>query len=304
MQQLLKVTMRGFIFSTVMITLFFLCSPLASAHARWDPNGIVKPRDPSDLANLKSQPCGTNVRTATPATFTPGQVLEVTFQETVQHLSYFRIAFSPAGDTGFDNNVLSDKISDDQGTLTATPHLFRTTITLPMQTCDACTLQLIQVMVDNPNSPSNYYSCSDIKLVNGGGTTPTPTPVPTPMPTPVPTSTPTPSPALTNLKLIAQNLLDDFSVADIDKNSLLSLAEAQTILPGLALNIFTTLDSNLNGTLSKEELNLVINPPAANPTPTSTTKSSAASTEWITLLALLPFALRRLRKSRNRSIND
>ncbi|MBI3776692.1 MAG: lytic polysaccharide monooxygenase [Gammaproteobacteria bacterium] len=295
--QRLKTTMGGFTLSAAVAALLFLHAPLATAHARWDLNGVVKPR--TTATGLKSDPCGGAARTTAPVTFAPGQTLEVTFEETVQHLSHFRIAFSQAGDAGFDSNVLLDNIVDNLGPETPLNHLFRATITLPMLTCDACTLQLIQVMVDNPAAPSNYYSCSDIKLVNGGGTTPTPTPIPTITPTPVPTATPvpmptpTPLPALTDLKQIAQNLLEDFVIADTDKSNSLTLSEAQMVLPGLALDSFSNLDSNLNGMLSKEELNAAINPSAKNQT------KAAASMEWITLLGLLPFALRRVRKSRD-----
>jgi hypothetical protein len=292
----LKITTGGFTLSALVAALCFLHSPLAAAHARWDLNGVVKPR--TNDTGLKSDPCGGAARTTTPATFAPGQMLEVTFEETVNHTSHFRIAFSPMGDSGFDNNVLLDNIPDNMGADVTTQHLFHAFITLPMQACDACTLQLIQVMTDNPATPSNYYSCSDIKLVSGGGTTPTPTPtpIPTTTPTPAPTPSPTPLPALTDLKQIAQNLLDDFTAADTDKNNALTLAEAQTVLPGLAQEIFSTLDSNHNGALSKEELNTVVNPPA------TTQPKAAASIEWITLLGFLPFALWRVRKSRDRSI--
>jgi hypothetical protein len=291
----LKITSGSFTLSALVAALCFLHSPLAAAHARWDINGIVKPRDTSPQANLKTAPCGTNigspigtngdtyVRTSTPVTFTPGQTIEVTFEETVEHKSYFRIAFSAADDAGFDANILANDIQDNMAT-----GLFHAFITLPMQACDACTLQLIQVMTD---SNTNYYSCSDIKLVSGGGTTPTPTPTPTPTTTPAPT--PTPLPALTDPKQIAQTLLEDFAVADTDKNNSIELAEAQALLPGLAQDIFSNMDSNHNGSLSKEELEAAINPPA-----TAQPKAKAASMEWITLLTLLPFALRRLRKNR------
>jgi len=297
----LKTTMGDVTLSAAAVAaLLFLHAPLVEAHARWDLNGVVKPR--TNSTGLKTDPCGGAVRTTTPATFAAGQTLEVTFEETVNHPGHFRIAFSPAGDVGFNTSVLLDNIPDTMGLETPLPHLFRTTITLPTKPCDACTLQLIQVMTD---SNSNYYSCSDIKLVTGSVITPTPTPIPTPAPT--------------DPKLIAQNLLDDFAVADADKSGTLTLAEAQMILPGLALDIFTGLDSNHDGTLSKDELNAVINPPATTPTPTPTptnntssgtsdTKpqpsAAAASMEWTALLAMLPFALRRRRKSRDLSVRS
>ena len=300
--QVLKKSLGMITSSTAVAALLFLYAPLVEAHARWDINGIVKPRDSSETANLKTAPCGTNigspigtngatyVRTTTPVIFATGQTIEVTFQETANHPGHFRIAFSPASDADFNTHVLLDNIPDNMGPETALPHLFRATITLPTQACDACTLQLIQVMTD---SNSNYYSCSDIKLVTGSGTTPTPTPTPIPTSTPTPAPTPTPLPALTDPKQIAQILLDDFAATDTNKDGALTLAEAQAVLPALPLEIFSNLDSNHNGALSKDELNSAINPPA-----TTQPKAAAASLEWITLLTGLPLAWRRLRKTR------
>ena len=273
-----KITLGNFTLNAAIAALFLSHTPLAAAHARWDPAGIVKPRNAD--ANLKGDPCGAVPRTTTPATFAPGQTIEVTFQETVNHPGHFRIAFSPANDQGFNSNILLDSIPDTMGPETPTPHLYRSVITLPMQTCDACSLQLIQVMTD---SNTNYYSCSDIKLATGS--TPTPTPAPIPTPTPVPAST--------DFKEIAQNLLDDFSLADFDKSSTLTLAEAQLILPGLKQDQFTYLDKDGNGMLTTAELKATITPPVDSKTET---KASAASLGWITLLMLVPIALRRMKK--------
>ncbi len=275
-----RTALGEFTFGAALAALIFSHAPPAAAHARWDLNGVVKPRNTS--TGLKTDPCGGATRTTTPVTFIPGQTLEVSFEETINHASHFRIAFSPQGDLNFNNNVLLDNIPDNLGSETPLPHLYRAVITLPTQACDACTLQLIQVMTDNPAAPSNYYSCSDIKLATGGGTTPTPTPTPTSTPLP------TPPPALTDLKQIAQNLLEDFAVADTDKSNALTLDEAQSILPGLTSTAFSKLDANTNGTVSQAELNTVINPPKP-----ATNASAAASMEWIALLGLLPFALRR-----------
>lgn len=272
-----KITLGNFTLNAAIAALFLSHTPVAAAHARWDPAGIVKPRNAD--ANLKGDPCGAVPRTTTPATFAPGQTIEVTFQETVNHPGHFRIAFSPANDQGFNSNILLDNIPDTMGPETPTPHLYRSVITLPMQPCDACSLQLIQVMTD---SNTNYYSCSDIKLATGSSPTPTPAPSPTP----------TPLPASTDIKEIAQNLLDDFLLADTDKSSTLTLDEAQLILPGLKLAQFSTLDKNSNGTLTTAELKATITPPV-----NTETKASAASVDWTTLLMLVPFALRRIKKS-------
>lgn len=268
-------TLGGMTLGAAIAALLFLHPMPATAHARWDLNGIVKPR--TTATGLKADPCGVAARSTAPATFAPGQTIEVTFEETINHPGHYRIAFSPANDQGFNTNVLLNNIPDNMGAETPMPHLFHAVITLPMQACDACTLQLIQVMSD---TNSNYYSCSDIKLVAGnsgngssGGGTATP---------PVPTDP----------KEIAQNLLEDFSAADADQNNVLTLTEAQTILPGLKLDLFSALDANHNGTLTTTELNAIIPSSALTPAPKAKA-TAAAGVEWVTLLALLPFALLR-----------
>ena len=98
----------------------------------------------------------------------PGQTITVTWAETVNHPGYYRIAFSPSGDTGFDANVLMNNIPNPAG-LQATNSA---TVTLPATPCTQCTLQLIQVMTES-TPPSNYYSCADITI--GPAANPPPT---------------------------------------------------------------------------------------------------------------------------------
>lgn len=137
-----------------------LCSTIGvdavQAHARWKLDGPTPPRNASN--GLKTAPCGNVTRTNMPATFSPGETIEVEWEETINHPGYFRILFSPQGDQGFDNNVLLDNIPEVPAI-----KFYKANITLPNITCDACTLQLIQVMTDRPNDPF-YYSCADIRL--------------------------------------------------------------------------------------------------------------------------------------------
>jgi len=141
------------------------------AHARWLLDGMIKPRDPS--TELTTAPCGGVARTTTPTILTPGQTINVEWEETVDHPGYYIISFSPTGDTNFDQYVLAPRIIDTQNG-TPTPHFYQAQITLPDQACTECTLQLIQVMEENPLSPVNYYSCSDIQLVADTGGPPSP----------------------------------------------------------------------------------------------------------------------------------
>lgn len=131
----------------------------SSAHTRWDPDGLIKPRTNND--NIKLGPCGA-ARTENAVVLQSGATIEVAFESTIYHQGHFRIAFSEADDQGFDAHVLADQIPDfpDQR--------YRTeSITLPDIECSACTLQLIQTMPDR-NPPTDYFSCADIQLTATG----------------------------------------------------------------------------------------------------------------------------------------
>lgn len=133
-----------------------------SAHTRWKPGGVVAPRaDQQGIypTDLKVGPCGNLPRSATPARLTAGATIEVEFESSIYHQGHFRIAFSAADDTGFDQHILADDIPDY-----ANQPDRRMNLTLPDVECQACTLQLIQVMMDR-SPPTNYYSCADIQLV-------------------------------------------------------------------------------------------------------------------------------------------
>lgn len=141
------------------------------AHARWTLNGAVVPR--STNSGIKSGPCGGLARTATPKIFQAGSNLTVQWEETINHPGRFEIYFSPAADASFTLLKSVTDIQDDGNT----PHSYSTSITLPNTACTDCTLQLIQVMTENPSSPTLYYSCADIQLTSGSAS-PTPTPAP------------------------------------------------------------------------------------------------------------------------------
>jgi hypothetical protein len=144
---------------------------LSYGHARLRLGGNVPPRNSSP--GLKSGPCGMVPRTASPTLLTAGQQLTVQWDEVVDHPGYYRIAFSPAGDAGFDANVLVPQVLDVPGV-----HAYETTITVPNTPCTDCTIQLIQYMTEN-NPPSLYYSCGDIQI-RAVGAPMTPNPAPSP----------------------------------------------------------------------------------------------------------------------------
>jgi hypothetical protein len=133
---------------------------------------------------LKEGPCGrAGSRRGAPVTeLAAGSSLEVVWDEYVDHPSHFRIAFDRDGDDDFadpvcvagcdtrlpqfafytNDAVLLDDIADTAG------GEGRATVTLPDVACDACTLQVIQVMYDKPPYASGgndiYYQCADLVL--------------------------------------------------------------------------------------------------------------------------------------------
>ena len=129
-----------------------------TAHARWSPDGATPGRN--NNANIKVGPCGV-ARTNTPAVFKAGETITLQWESTIHHQGYFRIAFSPAGDAGFDQNVLLDNVQEFDNRYTGE---YSAQVTLPSEPCDDCSLQMIQVMLDR-SPPTNYYSCADIQLV-------------------------------------------------------------------------------------------------------------------------------------------
>lgn len=145
---------------------------LCWAHARLKSTGDVVPR--SDSAGLKTGPCGGVPRTSNAREFEPGQTITVEWEETINHPGRFEFYFSQANDSGFS---LMKTVNDGQDGSADLPHQYSTTITLPRTPCDACTLQMIQVMTENPSNPSYYYSCADIRI-RGASTVPVPSPPP------------------------------------------------------------------------------------------------------------------------------
>jgi uncharacterized protein (TIGR03382 family) len=145
----------------------------------------------------KDRHCGDPAvtRTARVTMFKPGETITVRWAETINHPGWFRISFQPNGETfrippasngqaivagspqasnmptedltgmmdpgGTGGMILKDRIPD--GTTT-------TTVTLPNMACTNCTLQLIQLMINNPpytvgvDSNDIYFNCADITL--------------------------------------------------------------------------------------------------------------------------------------------
>jgi hypothetical protein len=151
--------------------------PTASfAHTRILPTGTLLPRN--TIAN-KVGPCGVP-RGTTVTYLIAGQPLTVQFEEYIEHTGHYRIAFSPAADADFDTNVLVDNIPDKPGATATNPNEYSQNITVPNTPCTNCTIQVIQVMLDNPAMPTDYFSCADIVILPAGSTLPAQNPGPYP----------------------------------------------------------------------------------------------------------------------------
>jgi len=143
----------------------------AGAHSRWKLDGPTPPRTTdTGLKQPQGQvtPCGGAARTTKPRQFKPASKLTLQWEETIDHQGNFSVRFSQANDQF--NTVLIDKMVDDKNGVSGS--IFQAEITLPNVKCDACTLQLEQVMT---GSTLTYVSCADIQLVDNPAPPPAPT---------------------------------------------------------------------------------------------------------------------------------
>jgi hypothetical protein len=147
-----------------------LLSPVPREHGR--------SREPN--SNLKQGPCGQEVngRTEDVTVFEPGATVTVTWTETTNHRSYYRIAFDADGDDAFptfagtgrgaegidprgpcpvDGQVILAYDMDDRS---GGSHTIE--VRLPDVECERCTLQVVQFMYDTTRP--YYFQCADVAL--------------------------------------------------------------------------------------------------------------------------------------------
>jgi Lytic polysaccharide mono-oxygenase, cellulose-degrading len=169
----------------VALALGTVLAPEAAAHidlSQPAPRERGLSREPN--ADLKQGPCGQveNGRSDKVSVFAPGETIEVTWAETTNHRSYYRIAFDRDGDDAFpkfagpgigaegidprglcpvdEQVILAYELEDGaRGT-----HTLR--VTLPNVECESCTLQVVQYMFDT-NNPY-YFQCADLALRRRG----------------------------------------------------------------------------------------------------------------------------------------
>lgn len=147
--------MSLFLKSSVVVS-FCLFSSLSWGHAR-----LVTPTPRSNDSGIKSGPCGGLARSANPTVLQGGQSLAISWQETVNHPGQFLFALSMENDI-FSTNLASVTDNQNGGGL---PHSYSTIVAIPNINCETCSIQMIQSMEENPNAPSYYYSCADIRIV-------------------------------------------------------------------------------------------------------------------------------------------
>ena len=143
--------------------LLMSAATIVSAHTR-----LTYPTPRNSNSGIKSGPCGGLLPTVSPTIITGGQPLTITWEETINHPGKFLFALATANDADFQSHPLAvviDTQNDGQ-----TPHTYATTVTIPNMNCDTCSIQLIQSMEENPNAPTYYYSCADVKIVAVGTT--------------------------------------------------------------------------------------------------------------------------------------
>jgi len=134
-----------------------------------------------DNNGLKTAPCGSGSRSGTVTKLVPGQMLTVTWKESVSHAGHYRIALA-ASESDFvepkDLSVpsslpswdLADGIPDKTGTQT-----YSQAVQLPQTECPACVLQLIQVMSAGTDGTNNgtfsgvYHACADVSISAASG---------------------------------------------------------------------------------------------------------------------------------------
>lgn len=138
-----------------------LSSQVANAHI-----SLLSPSPRT--ASQKQGPCGAEGGTRGPAvTYKPGETITVEWDETVDHVGHYRLAFDMDGDdlpmpvSPRDDfpSILVDQIPDRSG-----GGKYSQEITFPNEECDNCTLQLIQIMTVNVPYNSFYFQCVDIVL--------------------------------------------------------------------------------------------------------------------------------------------
>ena len=138
----------------------------ADAHARWKLNSTISAPRTND-PGLKTAPCGGVARTTNVKKYLAGQKATLEFEETVNHPGRYEVYLLDAQEkpvAGVPSPLAKLDDSQNEQIVGSNFHQYNITFDVPAIDCAGCAFQLVQVMLDNPNSPSNYYSCTDISI--------------------------------------------------------------------------------------------------------------------------------------------
>jgi MYXO-CTERM domain-containing protein len=148
--------LRGFIFTTSFCAAMSTAA-VASGHIRLD---YPEPRDPNSSAG----PCGGGQRAESfslePEFFEPGAVVPIRWTEVISHagatysitLASSDVALAEPDGTVAGGILLVANIPSEED------REYEVEVTLPLELCEACTIQVIQL------SGANYYQCADITI--------------------------------------------------------------------------------------------------------------------------------------------
>lgn len=144
----------------------FISSPTAEAHTRWKEGSAVSaPRNSN--SGLKTAPCGGVPKSNNVKNYSAGQSVTLEFEETINHPGRFEVYLLDANDKrvpGVPSPLAKLEDTQNDPIQNGVFHQFKIQFQVPAVDCPQCAFQLIQVMTDNPNAPSNYYSCTDISI--------------------------------------------------------------------------------------------------------------------------------------------
>jgi hypothetical protein len=159
-----------------------LLEPEARAHG----TAASGDTDVDDNSNLKNGPCGqlTTGRTDRVARYAPGETVRIRLREENAHVSYLRVALDLDGNEfplraqfpgGPETQAEAEAAEAALGTEwlllvyredNDTPgFVHELEVTLPEQSCDNCTLQVLQYMYDDPSAPY-YFQCADLVIAD------------------------------------------------------------------------------------------------------------------------------------------
>lgn len=138
----------------------------AAAHARWKLNSTISAPRSTD-PGLKTAPCGGVARTTNVKKYLAGQKATLEFEETVNHPGRYEVYLLDAQEkpvAGVPSPLATLEDTQNAPIIDSKFHQYSISFDVPAIDCTGCAFQLVQVMLDNPNSPSNYYSCTDISI--------------------------------------------------------------------------------------------------------------------------------------------